>query len=110
MTALALLQPLDVAVASFALVVVPILTLMTVWACVTVARIVFPERELPFDETARRERARRRGTATPVRFRDLVEDQRHAPSPAMPEAARTGAPDERTGPSPLAEDLWLRRN
>lgn len=102
--------PLAAIIAGFFLVALPFILLMMIWTVVTMMRILFPERDLPFDGTARRERARRRGEAVPVRFRDLVEDQRRARAPAMPERAPTGASPRPEADSPLADDLWLRRN
>lgn len=98
-----------------ALVAVPALILMAVWTAVTAARLLFPERELPFDGQARRAVARRRGQAVPVRAFDIVEDLRRRPvRPAMPqrEASPTEAVTEGEGPGGprLFEDLWLRRN
>ena len=100
----------EAVVSIFALVALPIVILMTVWTVVTMVRILFPERELPFDPSVQRTRARQRGKGVRVRFRDLVEDQRHAEAPAMPETAATGASSTSEMPSALAEDLWLRRN
>lgn len=98
--------PLGALVTGLFLVAVPVTILMAVWAAVTVVRILFPERPLPLEAAARRERAVRRGDAVPVRLRDILEDQalRHA-------AAASGAEGETTAPPhPFAEDLWLRRN
>lgn len=84
-----------------------------VWAVVMVGRLLFPERPLP-PVLSRREAARRRGEAVPVRARDIVEDLRHeAPRPVFPQA-----PAVPEGPAPtgtdararLAADLWMRRN
>ena len=99
--------PLAAIVTGFFLVAIPTLILMVVWTCVTMMRILFPERQLPFDGSARRETARRTGRAVQVRFRDLVEDQRRAEAPAMPHAGSPRPPD---AASPLMDDLWLRRN
>lgn len=102
--------PLAAVITGFFMIAAPVIILMTVWTLVTMARILFPERDLPFDPAARRERARQRGQAVPVRFRDLVEDQRRASAPAMPERAQAGASSKPKVASALAEDLWLRRN
>ena len=68
---------------------------MSVWAGITMMRILFPEQPLPFEEAALRERARQRGEARPVRLRDIIEDQarRQAePAPAGEPAGTTTAP------------------
>lgn len=105
----ALVLPLGALVAGFFLVAIPTLILMTVWTVITVARILFPERPLPFDASARRQRRTLRGEAVPVRLRDIMEDQ--ALRQARPHAAPLGGGRE-AGPSthPLFEDLWVRRN
>ena len=99
--------PLAALVTGFFLVAIPSLILMVAWTCVTMVRILFPERDLPFDGTVRREAARQKGRAVGVRFRDLVEDQRHAKAPAMPHGEASRPPEVA---SPLMDDLWLRRN
>lgn len=94
----------------FALIVFPAVLLMGIWTAVNVARLLYPEQELPLDGTARRAAARRRGQAVPVRAFDIVEDLRRRPArPAMPERERV-AEGEGPGGSPLQEDLWRRRN
>ena len=104
--------PLAAVITGFFMVAAPFIILMTVWTLVTMARILFPERELPFDPSARREQARQRGEAVPVQFRDLMDDQRQrrARAPAMPTRAPTSANSTPEVTSALAEDLWLRRN
>ena len=98
--------PLGALIAGFFVVVVPVVILMTVWACVTMVRILFPERPLPFEAAALRQRATTRGEAVPVRLRDIIEDQslRHT------EAAPAGDPEAVAPRHPFADDLWLRRN
>jgi hypothetical protein len=92
------------------LVAVPTIILMVVWTAVNVARLLFPERELPFEGPGRRAAARRRGASAPVRAFDIVEDLRRRPvRPAMPKREAV-AEGERPGGTPLVEDLWLRRN
>ncbi|SRR5690606_26335798 len=84
------------------------------WVFVMAARLLVPERTLPVP-LSRREAARRRGEAVPVRARDIVEDLRHeAPRPVFPQAP---AVPEGPASSPdadvrarLAADLWMRRN
>ncbi|MEO0556550.1 MAG: hypothetical protein AAF170_00060 [Bacteroidota bacterium] len=102
--------PLAAIITSIFLIALPVIVLMTAWTVVTMVRILFPERELPIDPSALRRRARERGQAVPVRFRDLVEDQRHAEAPAMPHRASPDASSTTEIPSALVEDLWLRRN
>jgi hypothetical protein len=98
---------------AFTLLFLPAALLMAVWTAVNVARLLFPERDLPFDGPARRAAARRGGAAVPVRAFDVVEDLRRRPvRPAMPppRGEAVPAPDAPGTPTPLAEDLWLRRN
>lgn len=95
---------------AFTLLFLPAALLMVVWTAVNVARLLFPERELPLDGPARRATARRRGQAVPVRASDIVEDLRRRPvRPAMPQGETVGE-GETPGTAPLFEDLWLRRN
>lgn len=104
-----LAPPVGAVVAAFFLVVVPVVLLMTVWTCVTMARILFPERPLPFDGPSRRERALRRGESRPVGLREILDDEtrrRHTAASRTRSATPVGAPPH---PSP-ADDLWLRRN
>lgn len=105
----ALVLPLGALVTGFVLVVIPTIILMGVWTVVTVARILLPERSLPFEASARRRRRTLRGEAVPVRLRDIMEDQelRRAQSAAAPVER---APGEAPAPHPLFDDLWLRRN
>ena len=105
----ALVLPLGALITGFVLLAVPTIILMGVWTAVTVARILFPERPLPFDAPARRQRRTLRGEAVPVRLRDIMEDQ------ALRQAHRAEAPVERPeggppAPHPLFDDLWVRRN
>ncbi|GAB5533826.1 MAG: hypothetical protein Rubg2KO_00750 [Rubricoccaceae bacterium] len=102
--------PLAAIITGFFLIALPVIVLMTAWTVVTMVRILFPERELPYDPSARRARARQRGQAVPVRFRDLVEDQRHAEAPAMPHRTIPDASSSVDVPNELVDDLWLRRN
>ena len=101
----AIVLPVGALVTGFVLVAIPTVLLMTVWTVVTVARILFPERPLPFDASERRRRATTKGQAVPVRLRDIMEDQARQPVPAPP-------PDGAALPErdPLFEDLWIRRN
>ncbi|MFN3595797.1 MAG: hypothetical protein ACK41D_00825 [Rubricoccaceae bacterium] len=95
----------------FFMLAVPAVVLMTVWTVITMCRILFPERPLPFDAAARREAARRQGRAVPVRLQDILDDQRRpVRRPVLPQA-QTIHPEE-TAPrtDPLYQDLWLRRN
>ena len=103
-------SPLAAILAGFVLIALPIIVLMTAWTVVTMVRILFPERVLPFDPSAHRQRARQRGQAVPVRFRDLVDDQRHAEAPAMPYQPPADASSTTEVPRALMNDLWLRRN
>ncbi len=91
-----------------ALVFVPVLFFMLVWAVVTAGRILFPERPLPFD----REFSLRGWTMRP-RHRALV----HVAAPratTMPHVAQAVYHFEEGHSDGLPEvwvdDLWLRRN
>lgn len=98
------------AISAIAIAAFPIVLLMVAWTIVTVARLVFPERALPFDAAVRREAMRRRGRSVPVRLVDIMDDQRAlATPPAMPRRAPVPE-DEASAPDPLTDDLWLRRN
>ena len=104
----AVVLPLGAVVTGFVMVAVPTILLMTVWTIVTVLRILFPERPLPFDPASRRRRATMRGESVPVRLRDIMEDQARQPLPARRVDAEPGVDlPER---DPLLEDLWRRRN
>lgn len=102
----AVVLPLGAIVTGFVLVALPTALLMMVWTVVTVLRILFPERPLPFDAAARRQRATLRGESVPVRLRDILEDQARQRVPAPPAEGDGGLPERH----PLADDLWLRRN
>ncbi len=100
-----------VVLSAFVLLAVPAALLVAVWTAVSVARLLFPERELPLDpDAAQRHLARRRGPAVPVRAFDIVEDLRRRPvRPAMPQREAVPEADAPTA-RPLFQDLWLRRN
>ena len=104
----AVVLPLGAVVTGFVMVAIPTILLMTVWTIVTVLRILFPERPLPFDPASRRHRATMRGESVPVRLRDIMEDQARQPLPARRVDAEgdSGLPER----DPLLEDLWRRRN
>lgn len=103
-------MPTPAAIVSiFFLVAVPAILFMVIWTVVTMARVLFPERPLPFDALRRRERARLLGRSVPVQARDIVEDlRRHPPRPVMPHRHPVAEGDDL--PPPLFEDLWMRRN
>ena len=96
----------------------PLILLMAIWAVITAVRILFPEAPLPTDPAARLARSRRRGEAAPVRLREIVDEQRRRPAPVFPRSAGSpgGAPPGEpgpgspSGPDPLADALWARRN
>lgn len=105
------MPPLAAGAALF-LIAFPVILLMAIWTVITMGRILFPERALPFDAAARREAARRRGQSVPVRVQDILDDQRRRPPhPALPQRdpVADGVHPEETG-DPLFDDLWLRRN
>lgn len=95
--------PIGALAVAFFAVAVPLILLVTVWAIVTVFRLLFPERPLSFP-TVRRRPPAARGEAT-VRLRDIVEHQ--ARQPAAPLGSTDEAGSDR---HPLFDDLWLRRN
>lgn len=104
------MPPVAAIVTGFVLVAVPAIILMTIWAGVTMWRLVFPDDELPFDRSAVLARAQERGDAVPVGFTDILAQQRRQPAaPVMPQRLRVG-PDARGSDAPLADDLWRRRN
>lgn len=88
---------------AFFAVAVPAILLMTVWAGVMAFRLLFPERTLPFDAPARRQRAAAYGEFRPVKLRDILEDQ-------QAQRATVARGGETPEPHPLFDDLWLRRN
>lgn len=93
--------------AAFFLVAIPVIVLVAVWAAVTMVRILFPERPLPFEAAARRQRATLEGRAVSVRLRDILEDQAHRQAAT---ASGTGQPEGSEAPHPLVADLWAQRN
>jgi hypothetical protein len=103
-------MPVGALITGAILIAVPLMVLMTVWAAVTMARILFPERTRPLDAVEQRIRSRRLGGAPGIRVHDLLEDEERRPAgPAMPR--HRAVADEPLGDAdPLAEDLWLRRN
>ncbi len=105
--------PLGALVAGLALVAVPVLILVFVWAAVTTLRILLPERPLPFEPVERRRRATLRGESVPVRLRDILEDQARRRTAARGQADELEANESEPAASPmhpLFDDLWLRRN
>ena len=107
---MAILLPLGALVTGFFLVAIPTVLIMTVWTIVTVVRILFPERPLPFDGVSRRERAAARGESVPVRLRDILEDQERRRLAQPVRAPRPDGEPAEPEPHPLFDDLWLRRN
>jgi len=106
-------MPLPVAAIAtgFVLVAVPLVFLMVIWTLVTMWRVVFPDDELPFDPSQKRERARRQGRSVPVGLADIMEDGRLRPTPpVLPTRARVAAETTTGTRSPLQEELWRRRN
>lgn len=103
---LATVLPTGALIAGFFLVALPIIILMAVWAGITMVRILFPEKPLPFEAAARRHRATMRGETRPVRLRDIIEDEaRRRAEPTAVGGAEAGPPRH-----PFVDDLWLRRN
>lgn len=102
------MPPIAAIVTAFFLVAVPAILLMTVWAAVTAYKLLFPDDALPFAPSGQRRRRMARGESVPVRFRDILEDERARQSVPAPPHDADGAS---TPPSnPLFDDLWLRRN
>ena len=95
--------PLGALIVGLFAVAVPAIILMSVWAGVTALRLLFPEDPLPFDPSARRQRAAAKGEFVPVRLRDIIEDQQARQSVTVESG------NEPQG-HPLFDDLWLRRN
>ena len=107
---MAILLPLGALVTGFFLVAIPTVLMMTVWTIVTVVRILFPERPLPFDGSMRRRRATLRGESVPVKLRDILEDQERQRQAQPVRAPRPEGEPPEPEPHPLFDDLWLRRN
>lgn len=105
------MPPVGALFVAFFAVAVPAILLMAVWAAVTALRILFPERSLPYDSSARRHPLGS-GIGTPVRLHDILENEKARR--ARTAAARVEGDREAAarGPRahPLAEDLWMRRN
>lgn len=100
------MPPLGALIVGLFAVAVPAIILMSVWAGVTALRLLFPEEPLPFDPSARRQRATQKGEFVPVRLRDILEDQQARQAVAARAVRDETVPETH----PLADDLWLRRN
>ena len=100
--------PVGAVLTGLAMVAVPALILIAVWAAVGALRLLLPERPLPFDSVTRRAGTGVRGARVSVRYRDLREGPapRHTPAASGPEAD----PPDGGVAHPLFDDLWLRRN
>lgn len=98
-----LAPPVGALVAALALVAVPVLLLALVWAGVTAARIMRPERPLPPVVPTAREREIARAGGRVATVRQIADDEarRHLRTDAADAPARVRA---------LADELWLRRN
>lgn len=104
------------AIAALVMIAVPAIVVASIWTVVTVYRILYPERPLPFYADAVRERQRRtaQGEAVPVGFREIHEEMPlHARRVCSPyrlnrDRALAGLPG--CVPDPWVEDLHLRRN
>ncbi|MEM1054096.1 MAG: hypothetical protein AAGI52_01115 [Bacteroidota bacterium] len=104
------MPPVAAIVTGFFMVAAPVILMMTIWTLVTMWRVIFPDDELPFDRSTDVAAAQERGESVPVGFVDIMEQQRRRPvGPVMPHRQRV-AQKEGTSESPLAEDLWRRRN
>lgn len=98
---------------AFLVAVVPALVLAVIWTVVTIWRLLWPERPLPFvpDRAAERRAATARGEAVPVGFREIHDDARaQARSLALPYRypVADGLPHHL--PEPWLDDLNRRRN
>ncbi len=93
----------------FLLIAVPVIVLMTVWAVVTLARVLFPKRLRRRRKFARLHLVSDKEMIAQVRSRDIVETlQRQAAHPVEEEPHFVE--DARQEFEPLFGDLWLRRN
>lgn len=104
MPAPAVVLPLGALFVAFFAVAIPTILLMTVWSAITMARVLFPERPLPFGPRPRRQPTFQ-GRPVSVRARDIQEDQARR-ALAHAEAGAESPPEVH----PLFDDLWLRRN
>ena len=98
---------------AFAVVALPALVMMAIWATVTALRILRPEQPLPLfaDPVARRREATEAGVAVPVGFREIREDLcTHAQRLTLPYRYQAAVGGTHHVPEPWIEDLYQRRN
>ncbi len=91
------------------LIAVPVIVLMTVWAVVTLARVLFPKRLRRRRKIARLHLVSKHEMITLVRSRDIVEDLQRQAAHHLEEEPHF-VEDARQEFEPLFGDLWLRRN
>ena len=100
-------------VSALFMVAVPVIVLATIWGLLTIMRLAFPERPLPFDGPSRRALYREKGFSVPVGAREIRADVlRRAQSLALPYVYVPGHPVPHDGgvPAPWLEDVHERRN
>ena len=91
------------------LIAFPVILLMTVWAVVTLARVLFPERLARKPKVYRSELIEVNEMALPVRSRDIVEGIHRQAAHSLEEEPHP-VKDAEQEFEPLFGDLWLRRN
>ena len=91
------------------LIAVPVIVLMTVWAVVTLVRVLFPKRLRRRRRFARLHLVSNHEMITLVRSRDIVEDLQRQAAHHLEEQPHF-VEDARQEFEPLFGDLWLRRN
>ncbi len=103
-----MLMPASI-ISLFLLIAVPVIVLMTVWAVVTLGRVLFPERLRRRKTVAREQMVSGPEIVKRVTSKDIVEDiYRQAAHPVEEEPHFVE--DARQEFEPLFSDLWLRRN
>jgi len=103
-----MLMPASI-ISLFLLIAVPVIVLMTVWAVVTLGRVLFPERLRRRKTVAREQMVSRHEIVKRVTSKDIVEDI-HRQAAHFVEEEPHFVEDARQEFEPLFGDLWLRRN
>ena len=93
----------------FLLIALPVIVLMTVWAAVTLGRVLFPKRLRRHRRIARLQMISDNEGIAQVRSRDIVEDLQRQAAHHVEEEPHF-VEDARREFEPLFGDLWLRRN
>ena len=91
------------------LIALPVILLMAVWAVVTLARVLFPERLARKPKVYQADLIDVNKMAFPVRLRDIVEGIHRQAAHSLEEEPHPVENAEQEF-EPLFGDLWLRRN